>query len=74
MGEFVDTEKVYDVLWKEGLMIKLYDAGVPGRILNWIRDFLKSRTVQVRVGETVSGEDNVDNGTPPGTCNQFSCV
>lgn len=25
---FLDIEKAYDSLWKEGLMIKLYNAGI----------------------------------------------
>ena len=32
----LDIEKAYDMLWKEGLVIKLYDAGIGGRMLNWI--------------------------------------
>jgi len=41
VGVFLDIEKAYDSLWKEGLLFKLYDLGVRGRILNWIQDFLK---------------------------------
>lgn len=41
---FLDIEKAYDILWKDGLVVKLFDAGIRGRMLNWIRDFLKDRT------------------------------
>ena len=37
---FLDIEKACDSLWKEGLMIKTFDLGVRGRMLNWIGDFL----------------------------------
>ena len=30
--------------------MKLYDAGVRGSMLNWIKNFLRDRTIQVRVG------------------------
>lgn len=64
---FLDIEKAYDMLWKEGLVIKLYDAGIRGRMLNWIKDFLESRHIQVRVGGTLSSTVLVDNGTPQGS-------
>ena len=50
----LDIEKAYDTLWREGLLIKLYDLGVRGRMLNWIKDFLHKRTIEVRIGGTFS--------------------
>lgn len=64
---FLEIEKAYDMLWKEGLIIKLYDAGVRGRMLNWIQDFLKKRVIQVRVGEAMSTGTCIENGTPQGS-------
>ena len=29
---FLDIEKAYDMLWKEGLQITIYDAGIRGRM------------------------------------------
>lgn len=40
LAVFIDIEKAYDMLWREGLLITLHDAGVRGRIFNWIKDFL----------------------------------
>lgn len=36
---FLDIEKAYDMLWREGLVTKLYDAGIRSRMLNWIKVF-----------------------------------
>ena len=67
VGVFLDIDKAYDSIWKEGLMIKLYDAGVRGRMLNWIRGFLRDRKIQVRVGGVCSGVLEIVNGTPQGS-------
>ena len=64
---FLDIEKAYDMLWKEGLVRKLYGAGVRGRILKWIYDFLQDRVIQVRVGKVLSKGTIVENGTPQGS-------
>ena len=64
---FLDIEKAYDMLWKEGLIIKLYDAGIRGRMLNWVQDFLKNRVIQVRVGEAMANGTCVENGTAQGS-------
>lgn len=32
-----------------GLLIKLFDAGICGRMLYWIKDFLNNRTIHVKI-------------------------
>jgi len=64
---FLDIEKAYDMLWREGLLIALYDAGIRGRMFNWIKNFLSNRTIQVRVGSELSEELEIENGTPQGS-------
>ncbi len=34
---FFDIEKAYDMLWKEGLLIKLDQIVIGGRLYNWIK-------------------------------------
>jgi hypothetical protein len=48
-------------MWKEGLLIKLDIMGVGGRTYNWIKDFLFGRSIQVRVGKSLSDSYLVDN-------------
>lgn len=64
---FFDTEKAYDMMWKEGLLIKLYKMGISGRVFNWIKDFLFGRKIQVRIGSDLSNQYTVGNGTPQGS-------
>jgi len=55
LAVFVDFEKAFDMVWRNGLMIKLKSLGINGRMLSWIADFFTSRTLQVRVGSALSG-------------------
>lgn len=64
---FFDVEKAYDMLWKEGLLIKLKSLGIGGRIYNWVMNFLFDREIQVRVGSEYSSVYKVENGTPQGS-------
>uniref|UniRef100_A0A3B5R9A6 Reverse transcriptase domain-containing protein n=1 Tax=Xiphophorus maculatus TaxID=8083 RepID=A0A3B5R9A6_XIPMA len=64
---FFDIEKAYDMLWKEGLLIKLGKIGIGGKIYNWILDFLFGREIEVRVGVNFSSRYAVENGTPQGS-------
>jgi len=63
---FFDVEKAYDMMWKEGLMIKLDKMGIGGRAFNWVKDFLYGRSIRVRVGKEISGY-LIENGTPQGS-------
>ena len=61
---FLDLEKAFDLVWKDGLLLKLYD--VRGRTLKWIQSFLSNREARVRVGSTLSDPVLLENGTPQG--------
>ena len=34
---FVDLEKAYDSIWREGLLVILYEMGIKGNIWQWLR-------------------------------------
>ena len=40
---FFDVEKAYDMMWGEGLLIRLSKLGIKGRMYRWIRDVLFGR-------------------------------
>ncbi len=67
VGVFFDVEKAYDMVWKEGLLLKLERMDIKGRMYNWIKSFLFKRTIQVRVGSAFSQIYPVENGTPQGS-------
>ena len=33
---YFDIEKAYDSMWREGLLIKMQDMGIGGRLYNWV--------------------------------------
>ena len=66
LGVFLDFEKVFDMMWRSGLLIKLKSYGINGHMFDWIRDFLTDRTIQVRVGIELSRTHVIENGTPQG--------
>lgn len=41
-----DVEKAYDMLWRNGLLIKLNKFGIMGKMFNWVLDFLSKRTIK----------------------------
>lgn len=64
---FLDIEKAYDTMWREGLLIKLEKIGVSGKMFNYILDFLTCRSLRVRVGNRLSEEYMVESGIPQGS-------
>ena len=63
----LDLEKAFDLMWAKGTLIQLQKYGITGRIFQWIRSFLIDRKIQVRVGNTLSGQHDLENGCPQGS-------
>ena len=51
-GVFLDISKAFDKVWHEGLIYKLQQNGISGKLLNILVDFLNNRKqrVDVKVG------------------------
>uniref|UniRef100_A0A3Q3AL86 Reverse transcriptase domain-containing protein n=1 Tax=Kryptolebias marmoratus TaxID=37003 RepID=A0A3Q3AL86_KRYMA len=64
---FLDVEKAYDMLWREGLLIKIKQLGIKGKIYRWIRNFLTERSISVRINNEISSNYQMENGTPQGS-------
>ena len=67
LGVFLDLEKAFDMVWREGIIEQLSKMGVKGKPLEWIHNFLQDRSIQVRVGSALSEPLVVENGTPQGS-------
>ena len=64
---FLDFSKAFDMIWKEGLLFKLRKLKLHGNIYNYISNFLTDRTIQVRIGNSISTPYKIANGVPQGS-------
>ena len=64
---FFDLEKAYDTTWRYGILKDFHDLGLKGRLPMFIQSFLEDRTIQVRVGSTLSDLYDQEQGVPQGS-------
>ena len=64
---FLDLKNAFDKVNKTALMIKIHKIGIRGRMANFIQEFLKDRTFNVRCGNTYSQKFRQDHGLPQGS-------
>jgi len=62
----VDLEGAYDCVWRAGLLKKLYEAGIRGRLYMFIQQYLTGRTVKSTVNQHTSKEFTTKLGLPQG--------
>ena len=63
---FLDLEKAYDLLWREGCLEEVEKIGISGKLYNYVLDFLQDRTFQVKINSTLSETFKQQNGVPQG--------
>ena len=66
MSVFFDLEKAYDTTWKYGILRDLHEAGLRGRLPDFISKFLNERCFRVRVGSCLSDLYDQEMGVPQG--------
>ena len=49
MAVFLDIERAYDMVWRDGLITKLFKMGIRGQMLRWIRALIYDRSFQVKL-------------------------
>ena len=63
----IDFSKAFDLLWVDGLLLKMMKLNISGNLLRWTKNFLSHRTYRVQVGDAPSQEYTTVNGTPQGS-------
>ena len=65
---FIDFEKAFDSVWQKGLIVKMYNMGIKGKLLNLIHDFLVNRKITLNINGVVGPIRNCsDIGLPQGS-------
>lgn len=63
----LDMEKAYDMVWRDRIVEILLSVGINGNILTFFGNFLKNRSIQVRVRNEMSSKVEIENGVPQGS-------
>jgi hypothetical protein len=63
---FLDSTKAFDTVWRNGLMLKLYELGIKGKIWSLINDCHQGTSSAIIVNQTQSRWFSVDKGVRQG--------
>lgn len=69
---FIDLQQAYDRIWRKGLLLKMQNIGIKGKMYNWVKSFLTDRLIQTQVNDTLSSKAVLEEGLPQGSC--LSCT
>lgn len=64
---FCDVSKAFDRVWHKGLLFKLRQHGINGKLLDWISHYLSNRKQKVFIGSSMSSSKFISAGVPQGT-------
>ena len=63
-GVFLDISKAFDKVWHDGIIFKLEQNGISGKLRKLLHDFLANRKQRVVLNGQVSSWANVKSGVP----------
>ena len=69
---FVDLEKAYDKVWRQGLFIKICESGIHSNMYRWINNFLTDRRIATKLDGATSPKECLREGIPQGS--SLSCT
>ena len=69
---FVDLEKAYDKVWRQGIFIKMRDAGIHSNMYRWIKNFLTDITIATQIERVTSTKQCLKEGIPEGSSLSFT--
>ena len=64
---FCDISKAFHKVWHRGLLFKLRQNGIKGKLLAWISNYLSSRKQRVKINSATSSLLSVNAGVPQGS-------
>ena len=67
MTAFFDYAKAYDKVWRDGLLHKMLNYGIPDRFVRYTRHFLSGRWTQVEINNVRSKRFMLKQGLPQGS-------
>ena len=66
LAVWVDMEKAFDRVRKNGLRVKLHKSGIRGCMYEWISQYLNNRTARAQVNGAHSRQKTLREGVPQG--------
>ena len=64
---FLDISKAFDKVWHDGLIFKLKQNGVSGKLLMFFESYLCNRKQRVMINGSYSDYANIESGVPQGS-------
>ena len=64
---YVDLKSAFDTVWGDGVILKLIEKGLKGRLIATLRNFFKDRWIKVLVEGEKSEAKEMSAGTPQGS-------
>ena len=66
LAVWVDMEKAFYRVWKDGLRLKLHKSGISGCMYEWISQYLNNTTARTHVNGAHSRQKTLREGVPQG--------
>ena len=60
----MDLEKAYDMVWHHGLFKKMEKLNIKGRMMKFLKNFVRGRCIYVLYNGHISNEKRTSTGIP----------
>ena len=67
LAVFLDIARAFDSVWHTGILLKLREVGLRGNLVRFVTEFLRLRSIRVRVGGVLSESRPLYSGVPQGS-------
>ena len=66
LATFIDLQKAFDKVWKDGVAVKLLRSGIRGRMYRWTKSYMHNRRARVLVDGQQGKKFLLHQGVPQG--------